>query len=210
MSDAAADPARARRPLMIPRALRAWGDLGGSVREELDANPSEPQVFAWLMIALAVHGVVAVPGEMLLPGMGGEAMPGIAFATSVTLAPLLWYGISALVGAAIRAMGGKLSYGGHRVVWFWFALVMLPVMLVQEMLALPAALAGLTVLGDVLDILAAAAGLWVLVSFYRAAEDWGAMRADRKRFVLGLVYTALVALVVVGVFAMIPMLLSAA
>lgn len=199
MSEAYAEDEDRRRPLMIPRALAAWGDLGASVREEIEAKPSEPTAFAWLMIALALGGLAATPAEILLPAPGGEPMPGLAFATAVTLAPLFWFLLSALCGAAIRSMGGTLSYAQHRIVWFWLALVTMPVSLASQMLRLPAALAGMEMAADVVEILAAAAWLLVFVAFYRAAEDWGAILSNRGRFARGMVFTLLALGLVAGI-----------
>lgn len=183
---------------MIPRALAAWGDLRGSIRAELAEKPSEPTVFAWLMIALALVGLASIPAEMLAPlPEGAERMPGLGFAVSVTLAPLVWYALAAIAGLIIRSLGGARSYGEHRAIWFWQALVTMPVSVAAELLRLPLETAAGPAAGLALSLAAGAASLLVFWRFYAAAEDWPAMLANRHRRTLAYLYAGLLALLLV-------------
>ena len=173
-AEAARSTAPARRPGMIPRALAAWGDLGGSIRAELAAEPKEATVFAWMMIALALTGLAQLPAELLLPAPAGmERAPGAGFAVRVTLAPLMFYAIAGISGLIGRLLGGTLGYFGHRVVWFWFLLVMAPPMLAAALLQLPLhALAGPVVAG-IPQIAVSLLSLYVLWRFFAAARGRG-------------------------------------
>lgn len=194
MTDAPAS-AEGRRPSMLARALSAWGDLRGSIKDELAQTPSEPTVFAWLMIALVIGGLAATPAEVLAPPPPGLApMPGMGFVVSVTLAPLVWYAIAALAGLIVRSMGGARSYREHRAIWFWQALVTLPVQVAIAMLTLPLTVAVGSGAAGALDLVGGVVSLVVLWRFYAASEDWGAMMADRKRMVLAVVYGVFVAI----------------
>ena len=200
MSDAPAAPLpgpAARRAPMLARAVNAWGDLSGSIRAELAADPGEAKVFAWLMISLAVAGLCALPLEMFGPlPEGAERTPGMGFAVSLTFAPLIWYAVAGLAGMMVRSLGGALSYAGHRIVWFWQALVMTPVAAAVALLELPLQTLGLGVVNGVLDIGGGLLSLYVLWRFYRAVEDWPEMLSDRFRLIVAGFYLLVILLLV--------------
>ena len=196
LSGAGAGGATRRAP-MLARSVNAWGDLSGSIRAELAADPSEAKIFAWLMIALGLEGLAKLPMELAGPlAPGAERMPGIGFALSLTVAPLFWYLLAWIAGAMVRSLGGTGSYRDHRAIWFWQGLVMLPVSAATTLLELPLRTAGFGWAPGALSLVSAFLSLLVFWRFYRATEDWGRMLADRRRMIAAAIYLLAIALLV--------------
>jgi hypothetical protein len=124
------------------RVLAAWVDLRGSMRAELDREPSEGRLLFYAMLSGAVWSVgeiallrhsVAV-GTLSEAGFMGHASALVAGALFVRTLAL--YGLAVLAHAVARAVGGQAGWQTSRAALFWAALVSAPAMVAVTLVAL--------------------------------------------------------------------------
>ncbi len=124
------------------RMLGAWANLRGSMRAELDRDPSEGRLLFYVMLsgliwfigryAVLVYGPLgpAIPEDVFVGRVGWE------FVTAVFFRSLAFYALAALAGAIARAAGGSGGWRDSRAALFWAALVAAPVILAGTLLSL--------------------------------------------------------------------------
>ena len=160
------------------RMLGAWADLRGSMRAELDREPSEGRLLFFAMFAGLIwflgQAAVLAYGP-LAPTLTGDEFTGRVaweFITSVLFVPLFYYVLAAIGGTLARAMGGSGSWRDSRAAFFWAALVAAPAMLGAKLLAL--LLAGLPgpVVGSV-EMLGKVAFAWTTAHCFAEAHGFG-------------------------------------
>jgi hypothetical protein len=122
----------ARRLPMIPRALAAWGDLRGAMRAELDERPPDGRLLGYLMVALLIVWVSAIPLRLKDAVGDPDASIGMGFVATVFMAPLLFYAIAVLLKWCAPAFGGSAGFYEHRLALFWGLLVATPVQVVAN------------------------------------------------------------------------------
>ena len=124
------------------RMLGAWADLRGSMRAELDRDPSEGRLLFYVMLsgliwfigrhAVLVYGPLGpvISEHEFLGRVGSE------FVAAVFMLTLFYYGMAVLGGAIARAFGGTGDWRESRAATFWAALVAAPVILASELLSI--------------------------------------------------------------------------
>jgi hypothetical protein len=124
------------------RMLGAWADLRGSMRAELDRDPSEARLLFYVMFsgliwflgryALLAYGPMAptIPGDEFIGRVAAQLVGAIFFRT------LAFYALAALVGWIARAAGGSGGWRDSRAALFWAALVAAPVILAATFLSI--------------------------------------------------------------------------
>lgn len=117
---------------MIPRALAAWGDLRGAMRAELDERPPDGRLLGYLMVALLINWVSAIPLRLKDQVEDVNAAIGMGFVATVFMAPLIFYALAVLMTWSARAFGGKAGYYEHRLALFWGFLVAMPVIVLAN------------------------------------------------------------------------------
>jgi hypothetical protein len=124
------------------RMLGAWADLRGSMRAELERDPSEGRLLFYVMLsgliwfigrhAVLVYGPlgpVIAEDEFL-----GRA--GAGFVAAIFFRTLAFYALAALAGLIARAAEGSGGWRDTRAALFWAALVAAPVILAATMASL--------------------------------------------------------------------------
>jgi hypothetical protein len=124
------------------RVLGAWADLRGSMRAELERDPSEGQLLFYVMLS----GLIWFSGRIavLVYGPLGPVIPedefvgrvGLEFISAVFFRTLAFYALAALAGLIARAAGGGGGWRDSRAALFWAALVAAPVILAANFLSL--------------------------------------------------------------------------
>jgi len=127
---------------IIWRVLGAWADLRGSMRAELDRDPSEGRLLFYLMLSGLIwfigRNAVLVYGP-LGPVISEEEFlgrVGVEIIAAIFLRTLAFYPLAALAGMIARAAGGSGSWRDSRAALFWAALVAAPVILAGTLLSL--------------------------------------------------------------------------
>lgn len=141
---------------MIPRALSAWGDLRGAMRVELTEVPPDGRLLGYLMVALLVNWVSAIPLRLKDAGADPEASIGMGFVATLFMAPLLFYGIAVLMTWSARIVGGKAGHYEHRLALFWGFLVATPAAVLANVVE------NLSGTHLAIDIARGACAVWVL------------------------------------------------
>ena len=148
--------------------LESYAAPGRVMRRKLAEGVREDRALATLMAALALIFLGQWPGLMratrLDPSVPFDARVGGALMGLLFLAPLIAYGLAALVRLVARALGGQGT-------WFWALLAASPLMLVQGLVA---GLIGPGPLLTGLGLVVLAAFLWLFGGALRAAEAVGA------------------------------------
>jgi hypothetical protein len=124
------------------RMLGAWADLRGSMRAELDRDPSEGRLLFYVMLS----GLIWFAGRtaVLVYGPLGPVIPedvfvgrvGLEFVSAVFFRTLAFYALAALAGLIAWAAGGSGGWRDSRAALFWAALVAAPVILAATLLSL--------------------------------------------------------------------------
>ena len=124
------------------RMLGAWADLRGSMRVELDRDPSEGRLLFYVMLS----GLIWFIGRyaVLVSGPLGPVIPqsefvgrvGLEFVSAIFFRTLAFYALAALAGAIARAAGGSGGWRDTRAALFWAALVAAPVILAATLASL--------------------------------------------------------------------------
>ncbi len=177
------------------RVLGAWADLRGSMRAELDRDPSEGQLLFFVMLS----GLIWFAGRIavLVYGPLGPVIPedefvgrvGLEFISAVFFRTLAFYALAALAGLIARAAGGSGGWRDSRAALFWAALVAAPVILAANFLSL--LLAGIPgQAGAIASMAGAVAFAWAVANCF--AEAHGFARAWRVLAVLAVLAAAFV------------------
>ena len=122
--------------------LGAWADLRGSMRTELDRDPSEGRLLFYVMLSGLIWfiGQVAVlaygPIGPTLTGDEFRGRVGWEFVTTMFLLTLFYYVLAAIGGAIALAFGGKGDWRASRAATFWAALVAALVILASKLLSI--------------------------------------------------------------------------
>lgn len=124
---------------LVWRVLSAWADLRGSLRAELDRNPTEGRLLYYAVLsgliwflgraALVAWGPLAptYPPEEFRARLAAELISSVFFRT------LALYALAALAGAIARAAGGTGGWRDSRAALFWAALVAAPAILAAHL-----------------------------------------------------------------------------
>ena len=126
---------------LIWRVLAAWADLRGSMRAELDRDPSEGRLLYYVVLsglvwflgraALLSWGPIApsLTAEMFRARIAAELVSAVFFRT------LAFYALAAVACAIARAAGGTGGWRESRAALFWAALVAAPAILAAHLLS---------------------------------------------------------------------------
>ena len=162
------------------RILGAWADLRGSMRAELDRDPSEGRLLFYVMFAGLFRFVGAAmvlaygPLALTMPEDVFRGQIAASFVAIFFLLSLLYYAVAATGGALARAMGGTGSWYDSRAAMFWAALVAAPAILASKLLAL--VLAGLPgpIVGSV-EMLGEVAFAWTTAHCFAEAHGFASV-----------------------------------
>lgn len=177
---------------VVDSILRGWRDPRGAMARRLAGGPDEARALFDLFLACGLGFVASLPAaarrsvalgiEDPLAGAVAAHLFGFLF-----VAPLMLYGLAALVHLAARAAGGAGSFAAARAALFWGLLLGAP-------LALGVALAG--ALGQMATgappgpwigwLALAAFGFWVWLLASNLAEAEGFPATGRVAAALGL------------------------
>ncbi len=160
--------------------LGAWADLRGSMRAELDRDPSEGRLLFYVMLsgliwflgryAVLVYGPLGpvIPQGEFLGRVGAEFVAAIFFRT------LAFYALAALAGLIARAAGGSGGWRDSRAALFWAALVAAPVILAATLLSL--LLTGVPgQIGAIAGMLGAVAFAWAVAHCFAEAHGFASV-----------------------------------
>ena len=165
---------------VVWRMLGAWADLRGSMRTELDREPSEGRLLFYVMFAglFRFAGAAMVlaygPLALMMPDDVFRGQIAASFVVIFFFLSLLYYAVAATGGGLARAMGGTGSWYDSRAALFWAALVAAPAILASKLLAL--VLAGLPgpVVGSV-EMLGEVAFAWTTAHCFAEAHGFASV-----------------------------------
>ncbi len=172
---------------------RAWRNPRTEMRARIAGGLTEGTLLSWLFIACALGFVASLP-DALRTARGLEIEDPVAGAIAAHLfgymfvAPLLLYGISALVHLLARPFGARGGFFGARAALFWSLLAAAPVALVLALVGVLAQgapapwLAGLRYAG-------LAVWLWLFAASLAEAEGFAG--TGRVAAVLALAFAGL-------------------
>jgi hypothetical protein len=160
--------------------LGAWADLRGSMRAELDRDPSEGRLLFYVMFAGLFRFVGAAmvlaygPLALAMPEDVFRGQIAASFVAIFFLLSLLYYAVAATGGGLARAMGGTGSWYDSRAALFWAALIAAPAILASKLLAL--ILAGMPgpVVGSV-EMLGEVAFAWTTAHCFAEAHGFASV-----------------------------------
>jgi len=184
--------------VLIAEIIRAWGDLRASMRRQLDRQPGEALLLVYVMLAGVLGVVISVPDAIEQSRNLAEedaltaVLAGRLFG-AIFMAPLVFYGVAALLCFAARRLRVGITYYQMRVAVFWSLLVVTPVLMLVQILKRPAELIGA---GAPLQLAGFAVFCWVLSAMIAEAAP-GTRR--------GWVFLWLVAPVLLGVAAFVTL-----
>ncbi|ARC88503.1 YIP1 family protein [Rhodovulum sp. MB263] len=119
--------------------VATWRGPRAALRRQLQMGPREDRALVYLMIACFVIFVGQWPRlareAYLSPEIPLEALLGAALFGWMALAPLFFYGLSALSHLVARLFGGKGSWFTARLALFWTLLCVSPLWLLQGLVA---------------------------------------------------------------------------
>lgn len=136
----------ARRGL-VDAIWRAWRDPRRAMADEIARGLSEPRALAQLVAACVLLFVASVPNAirearaLTVDDPVGATVTAHLFGW-VAVAPLIAYGLAALVHLAARAFGARGSFLAARAALFWSALAGAPVALGVALVGVAAEAAG--------------------------------------------------------------------
>jgi hypothetical protein len=167
---------------VVAAIARAYRDPRGAMARRLSGGPDEGRALFDLFLACGLGFVASLPAALRaaqrldIPDAQTGAIAAHLFGY-LFVAPLLAYGLAALVHLAARAAGGRGGFAEARAAVFWSLLLAAP-------LALALALAGVAVeaaddprllrLLDVLGYAGAAFWLWLFAASLAEAEGFAA------------------------------------
>ena len=188
---------------VVDAIWRAWRDPRRAMADEMARGLSEPRALVQLLAACVLLFVASVPNAMREARALSIDDPVSAAVTAhlfgwVALAPLIAYGLAAVVHLVAKAFGARGSFLSARAALFWSAFAAAPVALGVALIGVAAEAAGQGGAGWLGGFRLAALGFWLWVFAASLAEAEG-FRA-----------TVRVAAVVVAAFAGIGGLLALA
>jgi hypothetical protein len=165
---------------LVDAIWRGWRDPRGAMARQAAVGLSEPRALFHLMAACALYFLASLPNalrtarSLAIPDPVEGAIAAHLFAWLV-LAPLLGYGLAALVHLVARAFGGRGPFLAARAALFWSALLGAPLALGLALAgvaaeAIPALLPWTTWLGYA----GLAFGLWLFAAGLAEAEGFAA------------------------------------
>ncbi|HET9068449.1 MAG TPA: YIP1 family protein [Amaricoccus sp.] len=185
---------------LVDAIARSWRDPRGVMAAQVAAGLSEPRALMHLMLACLLVFVARLPAAVRSAG----ALPvedGVSAAVSahlfgwIAVAPLLGYGLAALIHLLARAFGGRGGFLAARAALFWSALATCPAILAIGLAdALGVALTGGGAVPGLAWFGLAAAGLWAWIFAASLAEAEGFGSTGRVAAAVVLVLGALLAL----------------
>jgi hypothetical protein len=184
----------------------AYRDPRGAMGRILAEGPGEARALAWLLLACLLYWLAGVPRT-------AEEAAGVPVEDPLTailaaklfgllvLAPLVFYGMAALLHLGARAAGGAGSFAAARAALFWTLLLGAPMALALAALgAVEPAVPVLAAVRPTLWLGYAALGwwLWLLAAALAEAEGFRRARPLAAGFGIGCV------LIAAGVAALLP------
>ena len=181
---------------IVAAMAEGWRDPRAAMARQIAEGLSERRALLHLFLACGLGFVASLPGAVRKAQGLGDVPEPLAGTVSahlfgyLFLAPLLFYGLAALLHLAARAFGGRGGFLGARAALFWAALLGAPIALA---LALAGALleiaggAGLLPWLDYLGYAGLAFWLWLLAASLAEAEGFGATRRVAAVLALGFV-----------------------
>jgi hypothetical protein len=167
----------ARRGL-VDRIAQGWRDPRGAMAAELAGGANDARALLHLMIACGLLFVASLPNALREarglaiddPVQGAIAAHLFGY---LALAPLLLYGLAALVHLAARAFGARGGFAGARAALFFSVLLAAPVALVAALVGVAAeARPGLLPWASGLGYAGLAFWLWLFAASLAEAEGF--------------------------------------
>jgi hypothetical protein len=166
---------------LVDAIWRGWRDPRGAMARQVAAGLSEPRALFHLMTACALYFVASLPNalrtarSLTIPDPVEGAIAAHLFAW-IVVAPLLGYGLAALVHLAARAFGGRRPFLAARAALFWSALLGAPLALGLALIGVAADAGGPTLLpwATWLGYAGLAFGLWLFAASLAEAEGFAA------------------------------------
>ncbi len=185
---------------LVAAIARAYRDPRGAMAREVAEGLSEPRALRHLSLACALGFVASLPAAARraqdlhdvpdpLTGVIAAHLFGYVF-----VAPLLLYGLAALMHLAARAFGGRGAFLGARSALFWAALLGGPIALALALAGVLVEIAGGPRLLPPLVYLGYAGlgfWLWLLAASLAEVEGFGATRRVAAALALGVAGVAL-------------------
>jgi hypothetical protein len=180
--------------------FRGYADPRGSMARQIAAGPSEPRALLYLMLACGLGFVASLPNALRISG-SIEADDPLSAAIAahlfgyLLLAPLLLYGVAALVHLCARAFGGLGGFPEARMALFWALLLGAPIALGLALVGVvvPITLGAVSLSAiEVMRYAGLAFWLWLFAACLAEAERFP--RSDRVALVLLAAFAGLAAL----------------
>jgi hypothetical protein len=168
---------------LVDAIWRGWRDPRGAMARQVAAGLSEPRALVQLMLACGLFFVASLPGalreartlDIAEPVEGAIAAHLFAF---LALAPLIAYGLAALVHLVARVLGAQGGFVAARSALFWSLLLVAPVAIGLSLVGVAVEVAA-PALRPHLDWLAYAAlgfWLWLFAASLTEAEGFSGTR----------------------------------
>jgi hypothetical protein len=188
---------------LVDAMARAYGDPRGAMSAQLAQGPNEPRALFHLMLAAGLFFVASLPNAIrearslavddALSGVIAAHLFGYLF-----VAPLIAYGMAALVHLLARSFGGTGGFLSARAAVFWAALLGAPIALALALIGVGAEVATGRERLLSLDVLGyASLGFWLWLFAASLAEAEGFSATRRVALAVGLAFGALAALLAV-------------
>jgi len=164
---------------LVDATLRGWRDPRAAMAAEFDRGLSEARALVHLMLACSVFFVASLPNaireaqalDIADPVEGAIAAHLFGY---LALAPLIAYGLAALVHLAARGFGARGGFRAARAALFWSLLMAAPVALLLALagVAVEVAAPSLAPLFDALGLAALAFWLGLFAASLAEAEGF--------------------------------------
>lgn len=170
---------------IVAAMARSYRDPRAEMARQVAAGLTEARALAHLFLACGLGFVASLPGAVRKAQGLGDVPDPLAGTVSAYLfgylfvAPLLFYGLAALLHLVARAFGGRGGFLGARAALFWVALLGAPIALglaLAGALAEIAGGAGLLPWIDYLGYAGLAFWLWLLAASLAEVEGFAATR----------------------------------
>jgi Yip1 domain len=165
---------------LVGAIFRGYSDPRASMARQFAAGPSEPRALVYVLIACVLGLVASLPNALRVSGsIAAEDAVSAAIAAHLFgylfLAPLLLYGVAALVHLSARAFGGRGGFLEARMALAWALLLGVPIALALSLLGVvvPIALgpAGLPAI-ELMRYAGLAFWLWLFAACLAEAEGF--------------------------------------
>lgn len=184
---------------VVAAILRSYRDPRAEIAARKVAGLTEARALGDLALGCVLAFVASMPGAMR-QARGLEIEDAVPAAVTAHLfgylfvAPLLFYGLAALLHLGARAFGGRGSYLSVRTALFWTLVLGGPMALGVALVGVLAEAFGLLALVDGLSLVAFGWWLWLLGAGMAEAEGFGSSRWVAGTLIVGVfgVWAALV------------------